>query len=96
MYCEKCGSLVKHQGLRVPECCNVCGAKFKVIPNLGIIICGMITMFLMIPIVYLLKKISSNENLIYIIGLILLMVIFNITESILLKLGIVQYKNLKL
>lgn len=42
------------------------------------------------------KKISSNENLIYIIGLILLMVIFNITENILLKLGIVQYANLKL
>lgn len=96
MYCKECGSSIKYQGLRVPECCKVCGAKFEIIPNLGIGICGIITIVLMIPIVLLLKIILSNEYLIYVIGLILLIVIFNITEGILRKLEIIQYTNLKL
>lgn len=93
MYCKKCGSLIKYQGRRVPECCDVCGAKFE-INNLGLAILGTITIVLMIPIVFLLKKKFINEDLMYVIGLILLIVIFNITERILLKFGIIQYANL--
>lgn len=63
MYCEKCGSLVKHQGLRVPECCKVCGAKFEIISNIGLNICLIITVVLMIPIIFLLKKYSQTRIL---------------------------------
>lgn len=96
MYCKECGSLVKYQGRRIPECCNMCGAKFKIIPNFGMAICGIITMVLMVPIAFFLKNIIPNEKFVYVIGLVLLIVIFNITESILLKSGIIQYTNLKI
>ena len=85
MYCKECGSLIKHQGRKVPESCNP-----------GMNICVIVTIVLMIPVILILKRMLLNENLIYVIGLILLIVIFNIVESILLRLGIIQYTNFKL
>ena len=96
MYCKECGSLIKRQGRKVPECCKVCGAKFEIIPNPGMNICVIVTIVLMIPVILILKRMLLNEKLIYVIGLTLLIVILNIAESILLRLGIIQYTNLKL
>ena len=96
MYCKECGSLIKHQGRKVPESCKVCRAKFEIIPNPGMNICVIVTIVLMIPVILILKRMLLNENLIYVIGLILFIVIFNIVESILLRLGIIQYTNFKL
>lgn len=94
MYCKKCGSLIKYQRRRVPECCNVCGAKFEMIFDLGMVIHVIITMVLIIPIVFLLKKIITNEDIIFVVGAILMLKIYNIIERFLLKFGIIQYTNL--
>lgn len=94
MYCKKCGSEIKIKGFKVPEQCYVCGAKFRIKSNLGVIICGVITMAFVLVIYLILKKIILNKNILYVVLMMCMIVIFNIIENVLLKMGIIQYNNL--
>lgn len=95
MYCTKCGAEIKSRRIRIPRKCAVCGAKFEMVFNIGVIIYLVLSLLSILIIVYLFKQIINVEWILYVLLAFEIVLIPNIIENFLAKIHLIKYKNLR-
>lgn len=95
MKCLNCGTEIKENKIRIPRKCNVCGMKFEMVLNTGVLIYLFFSLISILCILYILKQIFNNEWILYILLALEIAIIPNKIEKFLAKIHIVKYKNLK-
>lgn len=96
MRCLNCGEKVAGKKIGIPRKCKNCGTNFNMRLNKGCLLYSLTSFICVIFILYIVKKICSNDSILYVVSAFEIVIIPNVIEKIMAYKGLIKYDNLEI